>query len=311
MSSAAAQTFAVLGATGQVGGRAARQLLAAGHHVRALVRDTTSPASAELKKLGAELHEVKANSEAGPFATNEAQLISGFSGVDGAFVLIPPHLTTADPNADAFGYLKVVKHAIVASKVPKVVLLSSIAAHLPSGTGVIEKLHHLEQEFNEVAKTSQIAVVYVRAGYFMSNLLGSLAAVPHGILPGAILKPDVKVNFISTDDIGDQVAKSLSEEKTERGTSRFVELAGPEDVSHAQVAAIISSIVGKDIAYSPIPQPDQQKTFEGFGLSPAGAAQFLALAAGIDNGTISFEHPSQIVRGKVQIKDFLTAVLKK
>lgn len=303
-------TFAVLGATGQVGGRAARQLLSAGQKVRAVVRDVSSAASIELRTLGAELFEVKV-ADPNPFATDLTLLTAALTGVAGAFILIPPHLTTADPNKDAFAYLDIVKQAVIASKIPKIVFLSSIAAHRTSGTGVIDKLHHLEQEFNALAKSSDLAVTYVRAGYFFSNLLGALAAVPHGILPGAVLDPNVKVNFISTDDIGDQVAKSLTDSSVKSGETRVVELAGPEDLSHTEVAAIISEIVGKTVNYAPIPKPDQQKTFEGFGLSPAGAAQFLTLADGVVDGTIAFEHPDKIVRGNVHIKDFLTAVLKK
>lgn len=303
-------TFAIIGATGKVGGRAARQLLASGFKVRSIVRNASSNASLELQKLGSELFEIKVT-DVNPFATDLTLLTAAFTGVDGAFILIPPHLITADPNQDAFAYLETVKQAIIASKIKKVVFLSSIAAHQPSGVGVVDKLHHLEQEFNALVKVTDLAVVYVRPGFFFTNFMGPLAAVPHGILPGAVLDGNIKVNFVSGLDIGDQVAKSLADTSIKSGTSHVVELGGPEELSYAEVASIISDIVGKPVVYAPTPKADQQKTYEGLGFSPAGATQFIQIAEAVVSGKVAFEHPDQVVRGKIHLKDFLTSVLKK
>src|SRR5438876_298488 len=49
------KTIVVAGATGNQGGATARHLLADGWHVRALVRDATTPAAAALAATGAEL----------------------------------------------------------------------------------------------------------------------------------------------------------------------------------------------------------------------------------------------------------------
>jgi NAD(P)-dependent dehydrogenase (short-subunit alcohol dehydrogenase family) len=49
------KTILVTGATGNQGGATARHLLADGWHVRALVRDDTTPAAAVLATAGAEL----------------------------------------------------------------------------------------------------------------------------------------------------------------------------------------------------------------------------------------------------------------
>lgn len=310
MSSSAAQTFAILGATGQVGGRAARQLLASGHHVRAVVRDTTSTASQELKSLGAELFEVKVN-DPSPFGTDTALLTTAFTGVDGAFILIPPHLNIADINKEAAAFVEKVKQAVIASKIKKLVFLSSVAAHLTSGAGPIDKLHRMEQAFNAILKSADIAVTYVRAGYFFSNIVGSLAAVPHGILPGPIQDPETKICAVSTDDIGDLVAKSLLDKSVKTGSSQAIELSGPEELSNNQIVQIISDIVGKPIVYAPMQKDERATIFQGFGFSAEGASQFLLLADGLDNGTITFENAATVVRGKVHFKDFLTAQLKK
>ena len=48
-------TVLVSGATGNQGGAVARALIAKGHKVRALTRNTTSPSAKQLEALGAEL----------------------------------------------------------------------------------------------------------------------------------------------------------------------------------------------------------------------------------------------------------------
>ncbi|MEA2641290.1 MAG: hypothetical protein QOF51_2684 [Chloroflexota bacterium] len=67
--------YLVTGATGFIGGELARQLLASGHHVRALVRDPDR--AGDLARLGASLH-------AGD-VTDTASLPPAMDGVDGVF----------------------------------------------------------------------------------------------------------------------------------------------------------------------------------------------------------------------------------
>lgn len=306
--SSRALSFTVLGATGQVGGRTARQLLAAGHKVRAIVRNQASPASQELQELGAQLFEVR-SSDPSPYATNEARLSLALSGVDGAFLLIPPHLTTPQPDKDAAKYVDILKRAVKASGVKKVVLLSGIGAQHATGTGVSEKLYYLEQEFSDLAKSSDITVVAIRAGYFFTNIQGSLKAVAAGFFPGSVQNGDKKVNFTSIEDIGDEAAKQLSDGSTHNGSLRFIELAGPEDLTFNEVAQLISEIVGKEIKYVATPKEAQQAQYEGYGLSPAGARQVVLLASGVDDGKIGFEDNSSLVRGTHQIHGFLRSQL--
>ena len=79
--------FAITGITGQVGGEVARNLLAARHSVRAVVRDVgKGKAWAE---RGCDLVSADIN--------DPAALTAAFKGVDGVFVLVPPNF---DPSPD-------------------------------------------------------------------------------------------------------------------------------------------------------------------------------------------------------------------
>ena len=73
--------YAIMGITGQVGGAAARTLLANGQSVRAIVRDPSK--AARWAAVGAEV--------AVADFRDPAALQSAFAGVDGVFVMNPPN----------------------------------------------------------------------------------------------------------------------------------------------------------------------------------------------------------------------------
>ena len=307
-------TFTIAGATGSVGGRAARQLLSSGHHVRALARNTSSPASTAIKDTGAVIVDVSVTGSTSPFAISESKLVEALTGSDGAFFLVPPHLNTENPDKDAFEYVDTVARAVLSSKVLNIVFLSAIAAHVPSGTGVVNKMHYLEKIFSGLAQAHDLRVTFVRPGYFFTNLRGPLTIAPNGILPGTVLDHEKKLPFTSPDDIGDQVAKQLLERAAKDSQSsgvRIVELAGPEDLSMAQIASIVSELLEKEVKYTPFPKEVQQSKIEGFGLSPAGASQFVDMAAGLVSGLVDYEDRTTLVRGPTHIKGFIAKSLGK
>ena len=71
--------FAITGITGQVGGATARGLLAAGHNVRAVLRDPKK--GSEWVKQGCEVAVAE--------MTDSAALSGAFSNAEGVFVLYP------------------------------------------------------------------------------------------------------------------------------------------------------------------------------------------------------------------------------
>ena len=307
-------TFTIAGATGSVGGRAVRHLLSAGHAVHALVRNTSSPASIKLNDDGAVLVDVSLADSTSPFAISEEKLAEALSGSDGAFILVPPHLNTENPDKDAFEFIDTVSRAVVSSNIQNIVFLSAIAAQVPSGTGVVNKMHYLEKIFSGLARDHGLRVTFVRPGYFFTNLRGPLTIAPNGVLPGTVLDAEKKIPFTSPDDIGTEVAKQLLERASQNASTlgvRIVELSGPEDLTFSEVASIVSGILEKEVKYTPFPKETQQSRIEGFGLSPAGASQFIDLASGLVSGLVDYEDRQNLVRGPTHIKTFIAKSLGK
>lgn len=305
------RTYTFLGATGNVGKPAALALLQAGHHVRAIVRNSTSPAATELKNAGAELIDsgfVAGDPKLGALYCDEKVLVSAFSNVDGIFSLVIPNLQSPNPADEAEAFVALFKRAVEkAENVKRIVFLSSFGAQHKTGTGVVEKCYRMEKTLESLA-SKKLSLVFLRPGYFFSNLAQSLASVSQGYLAYAINK-DTKVDMISTEDIGHEAASLLKETNYKGGVS-IVEITGPEALTMTQVADKISAIIGKQVAYVALSSEDLLKAFLSFGMSQKGAESLLGIVAGIEDGTVDFEHKDTLIHTKTTMDDFLRSALK-
>src|SRR5689334_1207217 len=104
--------FVILGVSGHTGSVAARSLLERKKPVRVVVRDAAK--GVEWSARGAEV--------AIGDVENEASLAKAFSGAEGAYVLLPPDLTAAEPIARGQRIADKIVKAAVEAKLPHLVL---------------------------------------------------------------------------------------------------------------------------------------------------------------------------------------------
>ena len=92
---------------------------------------------------------------------------------------------------------------------------------------------------------------------------------------------------------------------------RVVELAGPEEVGPADVARVLSKLLGTEV--EPIVEPLDQvaEAFTGMGFSPEHAAMYQHLYQAIASGALRWEHPESVVRGTETLEQALAAMLAK
>ncbi|MGE5195729.1 MAG: NAD(P)H-binding protein, partial [Anaerolineae bacterium] len=147
-------TFAIMGATGHIGHILTEELLKKGHKVRALGRDAHR--LQELKSKGAEIL-------SGDF-TDSILLSQAFKGCHAVFSFIPPGYDANDFEVFRDETGKAIAQAIVKAKISHVLNLSSIGAHLSSGTGPIKELHLHEERLNLI---QNVNVLHFRPSYFM------------------------------------------------------------------------------------------------------------------------------------------------
>jgi uncharacterized protein YbjT (DUF2867 family) len=119
--------YAIAGVSGNTGSVVADTLLAQGKKVRVIVRDAAKGEA--WKARGAEV--------AVAALEDRAALTKALTGVEGAYLLVPPRMTSNAPLEENAAVIDAMAAAVTAARVPHVVLLSSVAAHHASGTGPI------------------------------------------------------------------------------------------------------------------------------------------------------------------------------
>jgi len=286
--------YAITGVTGHTGSVVADTLLASGKKVRVVVRDAKNGES--WKARGAEV--------AVADLSDSVALTRAFAGAEGAYVLLPPNPTAADPLAAMATLTASIASAVHASGVPHVVLLSSVGAQHADGTGPIRALHHAELALEETG----VGFTAVRAAYFQHNWGASLGTLESGtvysFVPTALGFPQV-----ATPDIGRTIAAALVE-GAPRGEARVIELSGPSDVSGDDVGRALTAITGKPVTVQAAPLEAVVPTFTGFGMSTGVAELYREMYEGIVNGRVAWEGGSaRSIRGNVTIEATLKRLL--
>jgi uncharacterized protein YbjT (DUF2867 family) len=160
------------------------------------------------------------------------------------------------------------------------VVLSSIGADKPEKTGPVVGLHNLEQKLNGVARLNAL---FLRAGYFMENLLPQVEVIRNFGMMGGPLRSDLKVPMIATQDIGTAASEALL-------TLEFVgkqtrELLGQRDVSYQEAASIIGPAIGKPgLPYMQLGAVQLRPAFTQMGMSASMVDLLLEMAESLNSG---------------------------
>lgn len=278
--------FTVFGATGHTGAVVVQRLLAARKQVRVVVRDAgKAPAGTDVV-VGD--------------VTDRAVVIRALAGVAGAYLMAPPDLQSADLIARSRAIAD--NYAAGVTGVPHVVVLSSVGAQHASGIGPAASNHVAEVALRATAG----AVTFVRAPFFMENLLGNAHLMKtEGVLPVFGGGEQYAFPMIATRDIGNVAADALL---APASGARWLELRGPRDYSFADAAAIASRVLGRPVAAKALPLDAMIPALVGAGFSPQVAALFREMTEGVQRGLFTYEHPERVVTGAVPLEDVLAAL---
>jgi len=229
------KTVLVTGATGNQGGATAHHLLAQGWRVRALVRDDTAPAAADLAAAGAELvHgdlddrasiETAARGAYGVFsvqAANDKEIIQGKNVADAAKAANVRHLVYSSVGG----------------------VESQNRFYLDHGWGPVDKWQ-IEQHIRDLGVPATI----LRPAGFMEDFTSPTRFFQNGSL-NVPWHDDLVMQLIAIDDIGAFAALAFAEPDTHLG--RAMEITG-DRLTAPQVAGALSTAVGRQIPHTQIP----------------------------------------------------------
>jgi uncharacterized protein YbjT (DUF2867 family) len=285
--------FVVTGASGNTGKIVAEALLSAGKRVRVFARDP-----ARVSALAARGAEVSTGS-----LEDAPALARALEGAEGLYLLSPPDLGARHFLRDRAKLLDGVVDTIRRSKTKHVVLLSSLGAQLPKGTGPVVSLHHAEQAL----RGAEVPSTFVRAGYFVENWGSVLpVAIKDGVLP-SFIAGDQAVPMVSTADIGRVAAEALL--AGPKGTE-VIELSGPKDPTPREVAETVSRLLGRKVALVEPPLDQVVPAFTSFGISEDVARLYEELFRAIARHELEPKgEGSRIVRGVIPLEQTLRTLL--
>lgn len=243
-----ASSILVLGATGTVGATLVRHLAAQGHSVRAATRSPEryegpgTPVAVDLSR--------------------PATWAPAFDGVDRLFLLSPPG------HADQRALLQPFVEAGL-----KTGALKRIVTMTAQGVDADDRIPFRQLE--SFVEASGVEFVHLRPSWFAQNFHTFWG---HGIREAntlALPAEDAKVAFIDARDIGESAAAALTRGDIE--VNRAYELTGPEALTHAEAAWVLSEAIGRNIAYTSISDDAFRQQ-----LAPSGLpADYIELLVGL------------------------------
>lgn len=265
--------FVVCGATGNIGSRVAELLLAAGEPVRAVGRERVR--LGPLASKGAE-----------PWPGDigdTAFLEKVFSGARGAFILIPPKYDAPDFREYQNRIGASLVSALSKARVPRIIALSSVGAHLAEGTGPILGLHDLETRLSTLKDAE---VVVLRPAYFMENHLWSIPLIRDQGINGSPIRADVPFPMVATEDIAVATALLFVEGIFHGHAVRY--LLGPRDLTMSEATRIIGEAIGKPgLTYVRFSEEDARKAMiAGAGMSGSVVDAMLEMQRGFNAGIV-------------------------
>jgi uncharacterized protein YbjT (DUF2867 family) len=222
------RAFLVTGATGDTGGATVEQILARGHHVRALAHRQDDRAK-RLQGLGAEV-------VFGDFL-NLDDVQAALRGVAGAYFCYP--IRPGIIQATAY-FAQAAKEAGVAC----VVNMSQISAREDAKSHAAQDHWLAERVFD----WSGLTVAHLRPTYFAEWLLNLAPMIRAGLLhvpfgPGRHAP-------IAAEDQARVIVGILEDPASHRG--KIYPLYGPVEFTYKEIAQVLSRVLGKDVQYKQV-----------------------------------------------------------
>lgn len=273
------EIFAVMGASGKVGGHTALHLRKTGASVRAIVRQ---PGKGEaLKREGCEV--------AVGDLDDTAALTTAFSEASACFVMLPPLFDPAPAFDEARRFIASLAAALRSAAPDRVVALSTIGAQ-PRNTNLLSQLTMLENELSALP----IPVTFLRAAWFLENSSHDLqSARADGVIRSFLQPLDKPFPMVATADVGRLAAQSMQQQRT---GARVMELEGPERVTPNRLAECFSKALAHAVRAEAPPRSSWETLFREHGMN--NPLPRIAMLDGFNEGWIEFETgPAHSLKG--------------
>lgn len=280
----------ITGSLGNISRPLATTLAANGHQVTVISSDENK--SETIIAIGA--------TPAIGSVNDEQFLTQTFTGADVVYLMVPTNFGAADIKADIAATGQHYANAVHASGVKKLVMLSSLGAHLAQGTGPIVGIHRVEEILKKI---NGVDLLMLRPSYFYNNFYADINMIKHAGIMGSNFGANKPLVMVDPEDIA-----AIAAENIEKGFSgqSVIYVAGDK-----RTLAEVASTIGKAIDKPELPWVEftDEQAFKGMtdaGLPEEISKNYVEMGAAIRSGLIwdDFDLDNAELIGKTKLEDF-------
>lgn len=284
----------ITGATGQFGTLALSHLSTRIPASEIVVSVRNPDKAADIRANGIEVRQ-------GDF-DDQTLMEQAFAGIDVALIV----------SAEADNETRIRQHrtAITAAKNAGVkhVIYTSVIDPRADSAFTYSAIHADTEAF---IKQSGLTYTILRNSFYADLLLGG---VPHALETGQYAAPagDAGITYIPRNDLA-EIAAIILANPAEHANKTY-DLTGTKAITHAEIAAIIASATGKDIAFADLPGDVYEGILRSLGLPEHAVIAVAGLYLAAKNGdytTVSTDAASILGRQPQSVDDFLKHALNK
>ncbi len=290
----ATKTIVLFGATGKVGSKVAKTLLAQGHAVRLVARDAV-----KLRPF-AEQGAVVIPAQ---FADTDG-LTEALIGADVVLTMIPSNHLAPDFIGEQRQAADSQVAAIRASGIKNVLNLSSAGAHVMEGNGILRALAEMEAKLNALPGLN---VLHLRPSYYLENAFYSLGLIRQMGINGLPIDGDRAFPMIATQDVAAVIAEKLVH--FDIVGKAVLPLLGPRDYSQREFTTGLGSAIGRpDLPYVRFSPEDTKGGILASGGSESFADLYVELMVATDQGLLNYERRSPETTTPTTLREFAETV---
>jgi uncharacterized protein YbjT (DUF2867 family) len=259
--------------TGQIGSQVLENVLGSGEQVRVIVRDPS-----RLSPQTRERVEVVTGSHA------DAEVVTkAFAGADAVFWLAPANIRAEVVHESYVDFSRAACAAFLGQGVNRVVGISALGRGWAGNAGFVTASLAMD---DAIASTG-VAYRALANPSFMDNMLRQVNSIRDEGVFRVSMPGDLKAPTCATRDIA-TVATRLLLDKHWTGTGE-VPVLGPEDLSHNDMARIMTEVLGKPVRFEQTAVEDTKAGMLKNGASEAMAQGMVDMVTAKNNGLDNVE----------------------
>jgi uncharacterized protein YbjT (DUF2867 family) len=280
------------GAAGNITKPLAEKLLAQKHEVSVIGRSQENLKSLTEKGAKAAIGSIE----------DVAFLTEAFKGADVVYTMIPVPYHEKDWVAYHEKVGNNFAKAIAQNGIKKVVNLGTYGGHRTDGIGPTAALARVEKALGKLSNTEH---VFLRPGYFYSNLFNQIASIKNGVIGGNYGDVNNLLLLSHTNDIADAAAEAILTPNFNNGEPYYV----VGDIrSCTEVAKQIGKAIGKDeLKWIPFSDEDTRNGLKQAGFSDELAEIYVEIGQFFAKGYLNEHYNSLEVKPKpykIKLEDF-------